>query len=59
MTYQELVETMQERGANLADVAIGRMMDMVEEETGVWPNWDDPAPDWVLEAAGMKVRKEV
>ncbi len=53
MTYQELVEAMQKRGANLADVAIGRMMDMVEEETGVWPNWDDPAPDWVLEIAGV------
>lgn len=58
MTFQELVEALHERGANLAEVAIGRMMDEIEEETGVWPNWDDQAPAWVLEAAGMRVRKE-
>ena len=46
MTFQELVELMYDRGCNLADVAIGRMMDMIEEETGIWPDWDEIAPDW-------------
>lgn len=48
MTYAQLVRKMEDRGCNLADVAIGRMMDIVEEETGKWPNWDDEAPEWVI-----------
>lgn len=48
MTYSELETRMRKNGCNLADVAIGRMMEMVEEETGLYPNWGDVAPDWVV-----------
>lgn len=47
-TYDKLVNLMRENGSNLADVAIGRMMIIVEEETGVFPDWSDIAPDWVV-----------
>ena len=48
MTYRQLVEHMERMGNNLADVAIGRMMDIVFEETGNYPNWDDKAPEWIV-----------
>lgn len=54
MTFDELVRRMKKNGANLADVAIGRMMDIIEEETGTFPNWDDDAPQWVLDNCGVK-----
>jgi hypothetical protein len=47
-TYEKLVEIMERKGCNLAEIAIGTMMDMVEEETGRFPNWDDIAPEWVV-----------
>ena len=49
MTFQQLLEQLESRGCNLADVALGRMMDIIEEETGRWPNWDDEAPQWVID----------
>lgn len=48
MTYNDLVEKMEALGCNLAEVAIGRMMDIVEEETGRFPDWNDKAPEWVV-----------
>ena len=47
-TYRTLLAEMQRRGANFAEVAIGRMMSIVEEETGNFPEWSDTPPDWVL-----------
>lgn len=47
-TFNELLEIMFDNGANCADVALGRMMDDIEEETGKWPRWDQVAPDWVV-----------
>ena len=47
-TYHQLVERMEDMGCNLAEVAVGRMMDIVAEQTGYFPNWDDMAPDWVV-----------
>lgn len=47
-TYRELEKVMYRNGNNLADVALGRMMDIVEEQTGSWPNWSDIAPEWVV-----------
>ncbi len=47
-TYRQLVDRMERNGNNLADVAVGRMMEMVEEETGIFPNWSDVAPEWVV-----------
>ena len=52
MTYRELLERAERNGMNMADVAVGRMMDIVEEQTGSWPNWDDEAPVWVLRNFG-------
>lgn len=48
MTFNELVDMAMVAGNNLADLAIGRMMDIIEEETGVWPDWNDVAPEWVV-----------
>ena len=47
-TYRQLVARMERMGNNLADVAVGRMMDIVEEQTGEYPSWSDIAPDWVV-----------
>lgn len=50
MTYNEVLERMENfcYNVDLASVALGRMMDIVEEETGVFPDWDDKAPDWII-----------
>ncbi len=50
-TYEELADAMKEKGTNMADVAIGRMMNIVETETGRFPDWDEKAPDWVVKQA--------
>ena len=50
-TFQQLVDILMDNGANLADVAIGRMMDSIEEYTGKWPDWNDVAPQWVVDTA--------
>ena len=47
-TFSELEDIMRKAGCNNADYALGDMMDIVEEETGSWPNWDDIAPEWVV-----------
>lgn len=47
-TYTALVSILERQGANLAEVAVGRMMDIVAEETGRWPSWGDTAPEWVV-----------
>ena len=48
-TFSQLVTAMQRSGCNLAEVAIGRMMTVIEEQTGKFPDWQDIAPDWVVE----------
>lgn len=53
-TFNQLVDIMEQKGCNLADIAIGQMMDIIEDETGKYPNWDDIAPIWVLENCGIK-----
>ena len=53
MTVDELLNFLYDRGDNLADVALGRMMDSVEEETGHWPSWTDEVPEWILEICGL------
>lgn len=54
MTYAKLVRTMENSGNNLAEVAIGRMMVIVEEETGRFPEWNEEAPAWVHRQCGIK-----
>ena len=48
-TFSELLNIMDHKGCNLADVAVNRMMIIIEEQTGDFPNWNDTAPDWVVE----------
>lgn len=48
MTFNELIARAKAHGANLAEVAIGRMMIIIEEQTGEFPNYNDIAPDWVV-----------
>ena len=47
-TFSKLVDIMEASGCNLADLAIGRMMDIIAEQTGEFPNWTDIAPNWVV-----------
>lgn len=55
MTYTELLEWEEEKtNNNLADVALGRMMIIVEEETGKFPSWDDEVPKWILDKFGYE-----
>lgn len=53
MTYAELLEMAESCGMNNAQVALGRMMDQVEEDAGEWPAWSDPVPEWILESFGF------
>ncbi len=48
MTFRDLVGRMEKNGCNLADVAVGRMMDIANEQDGMYYDWGDPAPDWVI-----------
>lgn len=52
MTWQYLLDALIRAGANdyHADNAIGRLMDAIEDETGIWPDWDSIAPDWAISA---------
>lgn len=52
-TFSQLVDLMVSRGCNNADIAIADMMDIIETETGKWPNWDDIAPEWVVKQCGL------
>lgn len=47
-TYEKLVDYLIKKGNNLAEIAIGDMMEIVENETGTFPNWNDIVPDWIL-----------
>lgn len=55
-TFNELLEWATEHGQNLAHLAIGRMMDEIEEETGEFPSWDYVAPSWVVDNIKGKIR---
>lgn len=52
-TYNELCIIMENRGCDLAEIALGQMMDIVGEETGDWPSWSDLAPEWVVKNCGL------
>lgn len=53
MTYAEIAGSLYEKGYTMADAATERMMDLVQDETGIWPDWDEPAPTWVIVACGL------
>lgn len=54
MTYTEL----EKDGMNLAEVALGDMMDIVEEQTGRFPHWTDTVPDWIMRNFGYETLPE-
>ncbi len=54
MTYSKLLSKAENDGMNCAETALGRMMDIVEEETGKWPNWNDEVPEWILKNFGYE-----
>ena len=54
MTYTQILEYCEKHtNVNLAAVVLMRMMDIVEEETGNWPDWNDKAPQWILDNFGI------
>lgn len=50
-TWDQLYREVLSRGANLAETVIGRMMDDLADDTGVYPKWGDQAPAWAVKAA--------
>ena len=55
MTYTKILEHCEQNtNINLADIALVNMMDIIEEETGNWPDWEDEVPQWVLDNFGIK-----
>ena len=54
MTYSKLEDLIEEAGYN--PVALWRMMDIVEEQTGKYPRWDDQVADWILKNFGYEGR---
>lgn len=54
MTYSDLLDRIDEMGLSCGDIALGRMMDIVEEQTGKWPSWEDKAPAWILKQFGVE-----
>lgn len=53
MTYRELAHALNESGYTMADAAIDLMKGLIEEETGIWPDWDEIAPKWVILSCGI------
>lgn len=48
-TYRDLIVKLEMNGCTLADMIISRMMVIVEEETGKFPDYGELAPDWFVE----------
>lgn len=51
-TYEEILYILEERGL-LVETTLGRFMDQVYEDTGVYPNWSDKAPEWIVNFCGL------
>lgn len=56
MTYKEIAAALFDKGYVMAGDAVDLMMGLIEEETGIWPDWDEIAPHWVLAAFGFSPR---
>ena len=57
MTYREIAALLSEDGDIFGDMRIEAIMDTVEEETGIYPDWDEIPPDWLLAENGISKRK--
>ena len=53
MIYREIAAALVEKGYAMAVAAIDMMMGLIEEETGIWPDWDETAPKWVIVSCGI------
>lgn len=51
-TYEEILFIFEERGL-LVETALDRFMEQVEKDTGVYPDWNDYAPDWIINFCGL------
>lgn len=47
-TYRDLITRLEMNGCWLAEMVVGQMMRIVEEETGKFPDYGDIVPDWIL-----------
>lgn len=47
-TFHELVDILVERGDDNAYITIEKMMNIIENETGVLQAWSATAPKWVV-----------
>ena len=57
MTYREIAEALAGAGDSLGDMRICSVMDAVMKETGIYPDWDEIPPDWLLAENGISKRK--
>ena len=53
MTFKEIALALYNKGYTMADAATERMMDLVQDETGIYPDPDEAAPLWVILACGL------
>ena len=57
MTYREIAAALSAAGDCLGDVRICSVMDAVAEETGIYPDWDEVPPEWLLAMNGISTRR--
>lgn len=58
MTFRELLEIVEQTN-NCGSMALANMMDIIEEQTGEWPEWTDEAPEWILKNFGLTNRIKI
>ena len=56
MTYKEIAVALFEKGYTMADAAVDLMRGLIKEETGILPDTDETAPEWVIVSAGLSPR---
>ncbi|MBQ3405671.1 MAG: hypothetical protein IJH11_00295 [Lachnospiraceae bacterium] len=54
MTFAEVEDRALANSMNLAQSTVMSMMDIIQEQTGRWPEWNEQAPKWVLDNFGIK-----
>ena len=57
MTYREIAAALWEAGDTQSDIKINSLMDSVQKETGIYPDWDEIPTDWLLAMNGISRRK--